>query len=43
MFHNNINKNREEVYITPVALAINIGDYAMLDALLGYFKSLNVD
>ena len=35
MFHQNLNKNREEIFITPIALAVNIGDYAMLDALLG--------
>jgi hypothetical protein len=43
MYHSNINKNKEEVYVTPVGLAVNIGDYALLDSLLKFLRNLNSD
>ena len=43
MFHQNLNKNREEIFITPVALAVNIGDYSMLDAILKTLQNVNLD
>jgi len=43
MFHHELSKNREEVYVSPLALAVNIGDFGMLDSLLGYLKNVQVD
>ena len=43
MFHQNVNKQREEIFISPIALAVNIGDYAMVDSLLNYFKNLKIE
>lgn len=43
MFHQNVNKQREGIFISPVALAVNIGDYAMVDSLLNYFKNLKIE
>lgn len=43
MFHSSVNKSREEIFVSPIALAANIGDYAMLDSILGYMKNIKVD
>ena len=43
MFHSSVNKSREEIFVSPIALAANIGDYAMLDSILGYLKNIKVD
>ena len=29
--------------MTPIALAVNVGDYAMLDSLLNHLKNIKID
>lgn len=43
MFNKNVRFKREEVLVSPIALATCIGDYSMLEALLGYLTNVNVD
>ena len=43
MYHQNINKNKEEIFVTPLALAVNIGDYAMLDSILKFLSNMKID
>ena len=40
MHQTNINRTREEVLVSPIALAVNVGDYAMLDALFLYLENI---
>ena len=34
MFINSVEKNKESKMISPIAVAVNVGDYEMLDDLL---------
>jgi hypothetical protein len=37
------NKQGEEIFVSAIALAVNVGDYAMLDSLLNHMKNVNID
>lgn len=43
MFSSNVNKSREEITVSPIALAVCIGDYGMLDSLLGYLTNIKIE
>lgn len=38
-----INKQGEEIFVSAIALAVNLGDYAMLDSLLNNLTKIKVD
>lgn len=38
-----INKQGEEIFVSAIALAVNVGDYSMLDSLLNHLKNINID
>lgn len=38
-----INRTGEEIFVSIIALAVNVGDYAMLESILSTFKNINVD
>lgn len=37
------NKQGEEIFVSPIALAVNVGDYSMLDSLINHLKNINID
>jgi hypothetical protein len=43
MHNQSINQSREEIFVSPIALAVNIGDYALLDSLLEYLKNIQIN
>jgi hypothetical protein len=43
MFSTNVNKSKEEVTVSPIALAVCIGDYGMVDSLIGFLHNLHID
>jgi hypothetical protein len=43
MFTTNVNKSKEEITVSPIALAVCIGDYGMLDSLLGYLNNVDIE
>jgi hypothetical protein len=38
-----VNRNREEILVSPIALAANVGDFPMLDSLLNYLQNIKID
>lgn len=38
-----MNHDGEEIYVSVIALAVNVGDYGMLDSLLSYLNNINID
>lgn len=38
-----VNKAGEEIFVSSIALAVNVGDYSMLDSLLNHLKNVNID
>lgn len=43
MFNSNAHKSREEVFISPLALAANAGDFSMMESVLSYLKNVDVE
>jgi hypothetical protein len=43
MYNSNIHKSREDVFISPTALAANAGDFAMLESILGYLQNIDIE
>lgn len=43
MFSTGVNKSKEEITVSPIALAVCIGDYGMLNSLLGYLNNINIE
>ena len=37
------NKAQEEIFVSPIALAVNVGDYSMVDSLINHLKNINID
>lgn len=38
-----MNRAGEEIFVSITALAVNVGDYAMLESILTTFKNVNID
>ena len=43
MFNSNAHKRREDVFISPVALAANAGDFSMMESVLSYLKNVDIE
>ena len=38
-----VNKSGEEIFVSAISLAVNVGDYQMLDSILTHMKNINID
>ena len=38
-----LNRSGEEIFVSILALAVNVGDYAMLESILSTLKNINFD
>lgn len=38
-----INKDGEELFVSALALAVNVGDYSMVDSILTHLKGIDID
>ena len=43
MFSTNVNKSKEEITVSPIALAACIGDYGIIDSLIGYLSNVKIE
>eukprot|EP00347_Sterkiella_histriomuscorum_P003332 403364693 len=43
MFMHSIDKNKESKMISPIAVAVNVGDYELVDDLLNYLQNINIE
>lgn len=43
MVNNGLRISREDVFVSILALAVNVGDYGMLDAVFHYLDKINVE
>lgn len=38
-----INRDGEEMFVSVLALAVNVGDYSMVDSILAHLKGINIE
>ena len=38
-----MNRAGEEIFVSVLALAVNVGDYAMVESILAHLKNVNLD
>jgi hypothetical protein len=43
MFHQQVDKAKEQKLISPIAVAVNVGDPELLEILLDNLKNVNIE